>query len=134
MPTPSPDGRLLAYISDESGRREIYLRRFPDGSDKRQVSVDGGTQPVWRPDGGELFYVEGATLMAVTVSTAGALTLGLPQALFESEDLRSNTRHPEYDVSPDGEQFLTIEPDEDQEGGGSVIRVVENWYEPFRQN
>ncbi len=132
IPTPSPDGRYLAYVSDESGRDEVYIRQFPDGSGKRQVSLNGGTQPTWRRDGRELFYVEGASLMAVEVSTEGGLTLGRPQRLFDSEDLRSFSRHAEYDVSPDGERFLTTAPADDEAGDGSVIRVVQNWYEQFR--
>jgi len=132
-PTPSPDGLHLAYVSDESGSREVYVRRFPDGSGRRQVSINGGTQPVWRRDGRELFYVDGTTLMAVAVSDEGGLTLGQPQALFDSEDLRSDARHPQYDVSPDGERFLTTAPAGD-ERGSSVIRIVDNWYEQFREH
>ena len=132
IPTPSPDGRYLAYVSDESGRNEVYIRQFPDGSGKRQVSLNGGKQPTWRRDGRELFYVERASLMAVEVSTEGGLMLGRPRKLFDSEDLRSFSRHAEYDVSPDGERFLTTAPDDDGAENRSVIRVVENWYEEFR--
>ncbi len=131
IPTPSPDGSYLAYVSDESGRVEVYVRRFPDGSGMRQVSVNGGTQPTWRRDGRELFYVEGASMMAVDVSDERGLTLGRPRRLFDSEDLRSFNRHAEYDVSPDGELFLTTTPHE-KERGGAVIRLVQNWYEEFR--
>ena len=72
----SPDGRFLAYSSNESGRREVYVLPFPDGAGKRQVSVNGGAQVRWRSNGKELYYVEGATLMAVPVSTEPTFTLG----------------------------------------------------------
>ena len=129
----SPDGRYLAYVSDESGRREVYVRPFPEGSGKWQVSVNGGMHPGWRHDGGELFYVEESTLMAVSVSTDQGFILGQPQRLFESEDLVANVfgRKP-YDVSADGKRFLTIAPAEDENTAPPVIRVVENWYEEFR--
>ena len=71
-------------ISDESGRYEIYVLSFPGGDGKRQVSVNGGQQARWRSDGRELYYVEGDTLMAVSVSTESAFTLGQPQRLFEA--------------------------------------------------
>jgi len=72
--------------------------------------------------------------MAVDVSTEGGLTLGRPRRLFDSEDLRSFSRHAQYDVSPDGERFLTVAPafDGDQKEPTDSIRIVENWYEEFR--
>ncbi len=133
----SPDGRYIAYASDESGRREVYVRPFPKASKKWQVSVNGGTQPRWRQDGRELFYVEESTLMAVAVSTEQRFVLGQPQRLFESDDLRLRTvtlgwGSPEYDVSADGNRFLTVTPVEDENARSPAIRVVQNWYEEFR--
>jgi len=71
MPRLSPDGRFVAYISDESGRQEIYVQSFPDGAAKWPVSANSGVQPLWSKDGNELFYVQGDTLMAAPV-TAGS--------------------------------------------------------------
>ena len=104
----SPDGRFLAYESDESGRYEIYVLSFPGGDAKRQVSVNGGQQARWRSDGRELYYVEGDTLMAVSVSTESAITLGQPQQLFEAPGLvlAVGGTNGGYDVSADGERFL----------------------------
>ena len=129
----SPDGRYLAYASDESGRVEVYVRPFPEGSGKWQVSVNGGMHPRWRHDGGELFYVEAATLMAVSVSTEQGFVLGQPQRLLESEDLRAAAYGgPQYDVSADGKRFLTTAPADDENAPTPSIRVVQNWYEEFR--
>ena len=66
-PAPSPDGRWLAYSSDETGQFEIYVQRYPDGADKRRISTDGGLAPVWSPNGRELFYrvASGDSVMVV---------------------------------------------------------------------
>ena len=112
----SPDGRLLAYTSTESGRHEIYVRPFPSGDGKWQVSVNGGRWPRWRSDGKELYYVEDRILMAVSVSQESTFTLGQPQQLFEYADLTAsggNVRS--YDVSADGQRFLTVAPVEEDD-------------------
>ena len=75
----SPDGRLIAYCSDESGRKEVYVRRFPQGADKWQVSFNGGAQPRWSRDGQELFYVEKNALIAVSVQTRPNFSVGSPE-------------------------------------------------------
>ena len=133
-PKLSPNGRFLAYLSDESGRNEIYVRPFPNGAGKRQVSVNGGSQLRWGSDGKELYYVEGeAALMVVSVSTEGAFTLGQPQHLFESSDLlQPGGVSPTYDVSADGQRFVMIAPVEGDEAAPPAIRIVQNWYEEFR--
>ncbi len=134
----SPDGRFVAYMSDESGSYQIYVRPFPDGPGKWQVSVDGGVQPRWRSDGKELYYVGGEdALMAVSVSTGSTFTRGQPQQLFESPDLFLGNlalQGAQYDVSSDGERFVTVAPveDGDEEAAPPRIRIVENWYEEFR--
>jgi hypothetical protein len=121
----------LAYASDESGRYEIYVRPFPHGAGKWQVSVNDGMQPRWRSDGSELFYLEGTTLTAVSVSTGEGFTQGQPQALFESPDLLSAGVG--YDVSADGQRFVTTALVEDnEESAPPAIRIVQNWYEEFR--
>ena len=134
----SPNGRFLAYESDESGRYEIYVRSFPGGDGKWPVSVDGGRWPKWRVDGRELYYVEGDTLMAVSVSTESAFTLGQPQRLFEAPGLALEpySANGGYAVSTDGQRFLTVAPLEDGdevEATPPKIRIVENWYEEFRE-
>jgi Tol biopolymer transport system component len=135
MPQFSPDSRYMAYQSSESGRYEIYVQPFPEGAAKWPVSTNGGSQPRWSADGTELFYVEGSTLMAVAVSTEGSFTIGPPQRLFESEDLLARIINGvSYDVFPDGQRFVMIEPvvDSDEEATEPSIRIVENWYEEFR--
>ena len=130
-PNFSPDARFVAYSSDESGRREVYIRSFPGGDFKVQASTSGGSQPRWRGDGRELFYVEGETLMAVPVTPApGAKAeVGAALRLFEHSGI---ARRPgqQYDVSRDGERFVVIEPT----GGppAPTIRLVQNWFVAFQ--
>ncbi len=126
----SPDGSVLAYVSDESGRSEVYLRSFPSGRNKRQVSVRGGGQPRWRGDGKEIFFVEETMLMAVSLSTGASEVLGSPEPLFSSEGLRAGGFDTfRYDVTRDGQRFVLRESAEE---GADQIRVVLNWYEEFR--
>jgi Tol biopolymer transport system component/predicted Ser/Thr protein kinase len=135
----SPDEKWVAYASNESGRYEVYVRSFPDGGGQRLVSVNGGGQPRWSDEGGELFYVEQSTLMAVPVSTRPTLTIGKPRRLFSSGDLGGVGYR--YDITPDGQQFVmteaafTDDASAEAESDGepqTSIRVVENWYEEFR--
>ncbi len=87
----SPDGRYVAYVSDESGKNEVYVRPFPSGSGKSTISSHGGRQPRWSRDGKELFYVEGSTLMAVSVSLDPIFSAGATTPLFEPQSLVSKT-------------------------------------------
>ncbi len=105
----SPDGKWVAYASDESGNWEIYVTTFPGASGKWQVSRGGGTEPRWRGDGKEIFYLgPSGMLTAVSVSTTGTFSTGVPTPLFQvhnrapisSSDLFS------YDVTKDGNRFL----------------------------
>ncbi|GAC1623024.1 MAG: hypothetical protein NVS9B13_16420 [Candidatus Acidiferrum sp.] len=111
-PQLSPDGRWLAYSSDESGSYEIYVRSFTAdgkvGGDKRRISINGGVQPKWRAGGQELFYVaDDGQLMSVAVKTGGAeLEYGAPKALFKTRMLARYSILHEYDVTPDGQRFL----------------------------
>ena len=99
----SPDGRLLAYTSNESGRTEVYLSRFPEMSNRLAVSAGGGQRPMWRGDGRELFFVaSGSRLMAAAVTAAGAsATVGPASTLFEVPLFGGL-----YAPSVDGRRFL----------------------------
>ncbi len=126
----SPDGRYVAYCSNESGRFEVFVRPFPEGS-KTQVTSSGGTQPRWSRDGKELFYVENDTLIAVAATTQPEFSMGSETRLFSSPNLAWQYTPPTYDVSADGQRFVLIEPV--GEPRPPVIRVVQNWFEEFRE-
>lgn len=133
VPELSPDGRFMAYLSDESGRHEVYVSPFPGGGSRWQASTDGGSQPLWSPDGTEIFYVRDNALIAVPVTVEPSFALGEPQLLFESPDLIYQFRSVNYSVSPDGQRFLTVASVEDQDSTARSIHVVENWLEEFRE-
>jgi DNA-binding winged helix-turn-helix (wHTH) protein/Tol biopolymer transport system component len=124
QPQVSPDGRWLAYASDESGTWEVYVQSFPAPGEKRTVSVGGGAQPQWRRDGRELFYLSpDGTLMAVDVTTGGTFEAGRPQRLFRApiaSDIISYRN--QYAVSEDGGRFVI-----DLLGDRDPINVVVNW-------
>jgi Tol biopolymer transport system component len=122
----SPDGRHVAYVSNESGENQVYVRPFPEGGSKWQISHTVGTQPRWRRDGRELFFIEGSTLIAVPVSLTSSFSAGTPTKLFQSPGLGEGAV-PQYDVSADGQRFVTRE----SVGGIPTIHVVENWFTEF---
>jgi dipeptidyl aminopeptidase/acylaminoacyl peptidase len=106
-PRLSPDGRWLAYQSDESGQGEVYVRSFPDVNKKRcQVSNSGGFGPLWSPDGRELFYRSSDAVMAVAVETEPAFKPETPRILFRGtyfvENMVRQIRLANWDISPDG--------------------------------
>lgn len=121
-PRLSPDGRYLAYESRESGRVEVFVGSFPDGTQlRRKISVRGGRSPRWSSDGKELFYLRGSTLMAVSVQASGnGIVSGSPQELFTSPDLELG-----FAPSSDGQRILTIAPV--GEIPAPAVHVVENW-------
>ena len=126
----SPDGRFVAYWSNESGTDEVYVRPFPRGPGKWLASQDGGSQPRWSRDGKELFYVKKDTLYTVAVSTQPTFTMGETTELFTSPDLEWAWRLPTYDVSLDGQRFVTVESI--GEAPPARIRIVNDWFEEFR--
>jgi dipeptidyl aminopeptidase/acylaminoacyl peptidase len=128
-PALSPDGRWLAYASDLSGRSEVYVNGFPDPGGRRQVSVDGGTEPVWSRDGSELFYRSGAALMVAAVETTPDFRVRSRQMLFEGP-YTHRRYHSNYDVHPDGEWFVMIKPAEEE---SARLVVVLNWSEELRR-
>ena len=119
----SPDGRWIAYESNESGRPDVWVQAFPEGTGRQQVSANGGVGPRWSRDGKELFYVApDLTLMSVsTTSAAGGLKLGTPQRLFQSRAFDGNA---DYDVARDGRFLLKI-PSRD--AAAAPIVVIHNW-------
>ncbi len=127
----SPDGKWLAYVSDELGLNQVYVSPFPNPDDvKYLVSEEGGGQPVWSPDGTELFYRIGNRMMVVSVQTKPTFRPGRPEVLFEGEYLSSGyvSGYQYYDISPDGQQFVMI-----KEAGQGQINVVLNWFEELKR-
>jgi Tol biopolymer transport system component len=129
----SPDGRWLAYVSDESGRFEIYVQPYPGPGGKWQISTEGGTEPVWNPNGRELFYRTGDKMMAVDIATHPGFAVGKPRTLFEGQYVLTPATLPNYDVSSDGQRFLMLKPSEQALAAPTQINVVLNWFEELKQ-
>jgi len=129
-PALSPDGRYLAYASDESGHDEVYLTRFPSGEGKWQVSVDGGRGPRWNPNGRELFFASTNALFFADVQTEPDLVLGTPKKLFDGDRIGIHVWRG-YDVAGDGERLVVVQS-ENQNQTTPTITVVENWFTEFK--
>ena len=128
----SPDGRWLAYSSDESGRREVYVQPYPGPGGKWQISTDGGQEPVWNSNGRELFYRIGSKIMAVEIASQQGFSAGTPRMLLEGPYIPTSASLPNYDVSPDGQRLLMVKPTE-QEAAPTQINVVLNWFEELKK-
>lgn len=126
-PAVSPDGRWVAYTSDESSREEIYVRSFPDPGGKAQVSLDGGTEPKWSLDGRELFYRNGDRVMVAAVRTRPTFSVVKRTELFRGF-FGSNQYHAQYDVAPNGRHFVTTQGPSTT----SDMIVVLHWFDQIR--
>jgi serine/threonine-protein kinase len=126
----SPDGRWVAYVSDESGRFEIYIRPYPGPGGKWQISAEGGGEPHWSRSGRELFYRDEDKMMIVDVETKPTFRPARPRTLFEGRYLLLDFN--DYDVAPDGMRFLMIKPDP-AESGAAHVNVVLNWFEDVKR-
>jgi len=122
-PAFSPDGQSLAYVSNETGRSEVYVRARFDSARARRISTDGGTEPVWDRSGRQLYYRDGARMMSVALSSRDEP--GRPEMLFERDFARGTNDAPNYDVMPDG-RFVMIERPL-QRSGPESLHVLLNW-------
>jgi serine/threonine-protein kinase len=138
-PVFSPDGKWLAYGSDETGRYEVYVRPFPAGEPVYRISTDGGRAPLWSPDGRELFYRTDPTefrnqdkMMVVEVTTGSTFTRGRPRVLFDQS--YGETSHARsYDLTPDGGAFVMITERVAEPDPVTQIHVVLNWTEELKR-
>ena len=125
----SPDGRWLAYVSNESGQYETYLRPFPGPERRWQISTQGGTQIVWNPNGKEIFYRIGNKMMAVEISTAPEVALSPPRILFEQRyAFGTGITIANYDVSRDGQRFIMVK----DESSAGRLNIVLNLFSESR--
>jgi serine/threonine-protein kinase len=129
-PAFSPDGRWLAFESDQSGQLEVYVQAFPGPGRKLQVSTDGGRSAVWARSGRELFYRNGHKLMVAAVARGPEYRFDRPRLLFEHRFLEDDGSVPAYDVAPDGQRFVMIQPV--QELPPPRLNVVLGWFGELR--
>ena len=124
----SPDGDLIAYASNASGRFEVYVAPRDDPQARIRVSVDGGQMPRWSPDGSRLYFRRGSSMLTASIETAGGLSAGIPQTLFDGDLSFAELR---FDVTPDGESFIMMQ--RSPESIPTRIEIVTNWTELLEQ-
>ena len=122
MPRLSPDGHWLAYQSNESGRMEVYVRPFPDAGGRVTISAGGGTEPLWSSDGHTLYYRAVNNVVAVKVATGAALSTG-ERRVVVTGNYTLHGSHPNWDVSPDGSEFLMLRRSDEE----VQVILVQNW-------
>jgi serine/threonine-protein kinase len=129
----SPDGHWLAYTSDESGREEVYVRAFPGSGGRRQISNEGGSEPLWARSGRELFYRQGSQVWAVDIESGPGLSTGKPHLLFEQSGYASWGAVRDWDVSLDGKRFLMVRLEERKPEPATEMILVQNWLEELKR-
>jgi Tol biopolymer transport system component len=125
MPSLSPDARYVAYLSDETGAWQIFVRTFPEGGGKQQVSFNGGDAPLWSRRGDEILYVEGNSVMSAAIRTSPTFTVATPKKLFDLEARQSNVVA--FDTV-DGQRFVVVRTLKAQQSG---VAIVQNWLSEF---
>jgi Tol biopolymer transport system component len=129
----SPDGRWIAYASNESGRTEVYVRPFPAREGKWQISNEGGTEPLWSRNGKQLFYRRSGQVWVVDVLTGSGFSAGKPRLLFEQSGYLSNQPIREWDISADGRRFLMVKLEERKPQPVTELILVQNWFEELKR-
>jgi Tol biopolymer transport system component len=129
FPAFSPDGRYLAYTSNESGASEVYVRAYPGPGGRWQISSAGGTGALWSRDGRELFFSKGRTMMAVAIGTKPTFSASTPAALFSGNFAWGRVGN--YDIAPDGRHFAMVLPA--MEESAPEMRVIVNWFEELKR-
>ncbi len=126
----SPDGHWIAFVTDESGRDEVYVQPYPGPGRKWAISTAGGREPVWSRDGRELFFRNGEQMLVVDVEFGESFAPGQPRVLFEGPYELSPLPNQFYDVAPDGERFVMIQR---VDNPPTEIRVVLNAIDEIRR-
>jgi len=129
----SPDGRWIAYVSDESARDEVYVRPFPGPGMKHQVSSQGGVQPLWARNGRQLFYRRQDQVWAVDVRTDGGFSTGKPRLIFERPGYSPGNPTRSYDLSQDGQRFLMVKLEQRKPAPVTEMTLVQNWFEELKR-
>jgi Tol biopolymer transport system component len=129
----SPDGRWLAYVTDESGQQEVVVQPFPGGGARTQVSSAGGAEPVWSGSGDRLFYRDpDLFMMAVDVTTTPSFRVTSPARLFRTAQFRAAGTHRRYQVAEDGRFLMLTNPNLGVSTQGDLI-LVKNWFTAVRE-
>ena len=129
----SPDAHWIAYTSDESNRRDVYVRPFPGPGMKYLVSSDGGSAPLWARNGKQLFYRQGNQMWVVDVRTDGGFAASKPRLLFEKPGYATTFPLRTYDLSLDGQRFLMVKVEQRKPTPVTEMILVQNWFEELKR-
>jgi hypothetical protein len=131
----SPDGRWIAYCSDEEGQREVYVRPSSGTGETTKVSREGGREPVWARSGKQLFYrsPSGRQMWVVDVQTKPSFSVGGPQLLFEKSGLGTSGPIRGYDISLDDQRFLMVRLEEREPQPVTEMILIQNWFEEVKR-
>jgi serine/threonine-protein kinase len=132
-PEISRDGRWLAYASNESGRREIWIRPFPDPGGRWQISKEGGSEPIWSKDGRQLFYRQADQVWVADIRTERGFSAGRPRLLFEVRGLGGGNPIRGWDLWPDGHGFVMVKLEERKSQPVTEMILVMNWFEELKR-
>ena len=124
----SPDGKWIAYVSNESGHDEVYIQPFPGPGRQTQISIEGGREPLWSRDGSQLFYRRPNQAWVADVQTAGK-----PRLLFEQEGYQESFPIRGWDISVDGKHFLMVKLAERKPQPATEMILVHNWFEELKR-
>ena len=132
QPAFSPDGRFIAYRSDESGQDEVYVRSFPSGDRTWRISTDGGVEPRWSHDGRELFFrsLTGDKVMVANVTIEPDFLPERARVLFDGDFSTYASSGPSYSLHPDGKRFLMLQ---DIPPEPAPIEITVNWFEELKR-
>ena len=141
MATISPDGNRVAYVSDESGVPEVYVRSFPDAEGRTPVSDGGRSEPVWASDGSAIYYRNGSNVMRASIAAGAVVSVDTPEEIFPDSWVLDpgNSPRTNWDVHPDGESFVFESAEGAGPAGGGTgapvlrLEVVVNWFEELRE-
>ncbi len=122
----SPNGRWIAYVSDETGREEVYVRALPGPAGKWQISSGGGNEPRWARNGRQIYYRNQDWMMSVTLASEEPFRAGKPRPVFEGDYDDAGALYPNYDITPDGRQFVMVRSE--RETVATQLNVVLNWF------
>ena len=136
----SPDGQWMAYFSNETGRFEVYVQRFPALGERQQISTNGSLDPTWSPEGRALYYLDTGggsdprQMVRVSIDAGPPLSVGSPEVLFAYDHFHPGSGSRIYDIAPDGQRFLLLSGESGQGGTGQLqVNVVLNWFEDLKE-
>jgi hypothetical protein len=129
----SPDGRWMAYTSDESGDSEVYVRPYPGPGGKQRISIAGGREPIWSRNGRQLFYQWRNQVWIVDIQAGSGFPAGKPRLLFEQPVFLMSAPNRGWDISLDGQRFLMVKSEETKPQPVTEMILVLNWFEELKR-